>query len=151
MSRISKSDQTVKRIKTRILESDPEDFFKYADDLWQFHIFVLKKNPLFKINKYFRGVFDEICFTRPSLVHKKLVKALTDELNCERSILEVFRIVLCLEYLGYDLDLLYTKKENHFKIICIRSLIKLLAYQNDWHLAKSNFMKLYNALLCIEQ
>lgn len=152
MNRINKSIQTAQRTVAFIIKSNPEEFFNFTYDLWLFHLYVATGRSFFPID--FRDghpVLGDICIKRPKYFHDKLVNTLRNELNHTHSLTEVFKIVLCLEYIGVKLDSVYTENENNLKITCIKDFIKLMARDNDWYLPHSSFIKLYGALEMLDR
>ncbi len=147
MNRINKSIQTAQRTVNFIIKANPEEFYDFTFDLWFFHLYVSTGQSFFPID--FRNghpVLGDICIKRPKYFHDKLVNTLRNELNHTHSLTEVFKIVLCLEYIGIKLDSVYAEDENNFIITCVKDLIKLMTHENDWFLPYSSFIKLYKAL-----
>ncbi len=145
MSR-SKSAQTAQATVTSILKRDSEKFLQLADDLHSFYLYESQNLTRF-LSAYpkVHPIMGDICINRPHVFRNKLIIALKNELNNTHTIAEVFRIVLCLEYIGVDSDSIFNdNKKINAKISCVKSLIKL--YHYTWYIHEADFFKIHKAL-----
>ena len=150
----SQTEEAVERTLEFILSSETREFFHFANDLKDFYSFSQKTDDFFKIRySNYHKVLGEICFKDPNCLHDKLVKSLIKELTYIHSLIDVFKLVLCLKYLGADVESSlsrYVNSDKFNKINCALKLIEATS-DEDGYVPPRKFQCIYGALKCIDK
>ena len=150
----SQTEEAVERTLESILGFEANEFFHFANDLRDFHYFSNKTDNFFKTRySNYHKVLGEICFKRPNYLHDKLVKSLIKELTYIHSLIDVFKLVLCLKYLGVDVESSLSRYVNYDKFSKINCALKLIeaTSDEDGYVPPIKFQCIYGALKCIDK